>query len=151
MSYLKILDMKKIIVAVLFASFIPFISFAQWGDPSENKQLNVNDLKAPVIKWDKDSYNFGEIPQGIPVDVVFEFTNTGNAPLIISKVEPACNCTDAIWPKTPIMPGQRGEIQVTFDAATGGKFSKTAIVTSNAKPTEQTLVFTGTVVKGVKN
>lgn len=142
--------MKRVFLAVLFASIVPFVSFAQWGDPNENKQLNVSDLKAPVIKWDIESYNFGEIPQGIPVDVVFAFTNTGNAPLIISKVEPACNCTDAQWPKTPIMPGQRGEIQVTFDAATGGKFSKTAIVTSNAKQTEQTLVFTGTVVSKPK-
>ena len=138
--------MKRIFLAVLFASIVPFVSFAQWGDPDEKKQLNVSDLKAPVIKWDIDSYNFGEIPQGIPVDVVFEFTNTGHAPLIISKVEPAGNCTNAQWPKTPIMPGQKGSIQVTFDAETGGKFSKTAVVTSNAKPTEQTLVFVGTVV-----
>ena len=142
--------MKRIFLAVVFASILPFVSFAQWGDPEGNKQLSASDLKAPVITWDKDSYNFGEIPQGIPVDVVFEFTNTGNAPLIISKVEPACNCTDAVWPKTPILPGQRGEIGVTFDAATGGKFSKTAVVTSNAKPTEQTLVFTGTVVSNQK-
>lgn len=142
--------MKRIFLAILFASVVPFVSFAQWGDPNENKQLNANDLKAPVIKWDMESYNFGEIPQGIPVDVVFEFTNTGNAPLIISKVEPACNCTDAVWTKTPIMPGQRGQVGVTFDAATGGKFSKTVVVTSNAKPTEQTLVFTGTVVSKAK-
>lgn len=143
---LKIEIMKRIVLALLCATVLPFVTFAQWGDPDEKKQLSVSDLKSPVITWDKDSYNFGDIPQGIPVDVVFTFTNTGNAPLIISKVEPACNCTDAIWPKVPIMPGQKGEIQVTFDAATGGKFSKTAVVTSNAKPTEQTLVFTGTVV-----
>jgi hypothetical protein len=139
--------MKRLLLVLAFASVLPFVSFAQWGGDPTNKKLNASEFKAPVITWTIESYNFGEIPQGKPVDVVFEFTNTGNAPLIISKVEPACNCTDAIWPKTPIMPGQKGEIQVTFDAATGGKFSKTAVVTSNAKPTEQTLVFTGTVVK----
>ncbi len=140
--------MKRFILALVFASVLPFFSFAQWGqgDPT-NKQLNASELRVPIITWEQDSYNFGEIRQGTPVDVKFEFTNTGNAPLIISKVEPACNCTDAIWTKTPIMPGQKGEVQVTFDAATSGKFSKTAVVTSNAKPTEQTLVFTGTVVK----
>lgn len=138
--------MKNSLFALMLICAMPLVSFAQWGDPTE-KKLSETDVKGPVISWDMDSYNFGEIPQGVPVDVVFKFTNTGNAPLIISKVEPACNCTDAVWPKTPIMPGQRGEIGVTFDAATGGIFSKTAIVTSNAKPTEQTLVFTGTVVK----
>ena len=140
--------MKRFILALVFSSVLPFFFFAQWaqGEPT-NKQLNTSELRVPIITWEQDSYNFGEIRQGTPVDVKFEFTNTGNAPLIISKVEPACNCTDAIWTKTPIMPGQKGEVQVTFDAATSGKFSKTAVVTSNAKPTEQTLVFTGTVVK----
>lgn len=137
--------MKRLFFAIIIACLAPFATFAQWGEPTE-KKLNASDLKAPVITWDDDTHNFGEITQGIPVDVVFEFTNTGNAPLIISKVEPACDCTNAIWPKAPIMPGKRGEIQVTFDAANGGKFTKTAVVTSNAKPTEQTLIFTGTVV-----
>ena len=103
--------MKRFILALVFASVLPFFSFAQWGqgDPT-NKQLNASELRAPIITWEQDSYNFGEIRQGTPVDVKFEFTNTGNAPLIISKVEPACNCTDAIWTKTPIMPGQKGEV-----------------------------------------
>ena len=32
--------MKRIFLAVLFASIVPFVSFAQWGDPDEKKQLN---------------------------------------------------------------------------------------------------------------
>jgi hypothetical protein len=129
-------------------------AFAQpgWGggNPGQN-QLDASELKAPKITWVSESKDLGKVPQGVPVTVMFEFTNTGNAPLIISNVKPACNCTDAKWTKTPVLPGQKGSIEVTFDAASGGIFSKTAVVTSNAKPTESTIVFTGTVVeKGKK-
>ena len=125
--------MKSIVTLLLF--FVGQIIVAQEG-PKIVFNAAENTIDYGTVYKNEDN--------GIRI---FEFTNTGNAPLIISKVEPACNCTDAIWTKTPIMPGQKGEVQVTFDAATSGKFSKTAVVTSNAKPTEQTLVFTGTVVK----
>lgn len=141
--------MKRIVITLVICLGCSVLGFSQppaWNDPSE-KKLDVSEIKGPQITWVKDSYDFGSIKQGVPVHVIFEFTNTGNAPLIISKVEPACNCTAADYPKTPVMPGQKGSIKVTFDAASSGKFSKTAIVTSNAKPTEKMLVFTGTVVK----
>ena len=141
--------MKQLITLVLFAIFIPFMGYSQqppWNDPSNNK-LDAGEIKGPKITWVEDSYELGNVPQGIPVHVTYEFTNTGNAPLIISNVEPACDCTNAEWPKTPVMPGQKGKIKVTFDAKNGGNFSKTAIVTSNAKPNKVQLVFTGTVVK----
>lgn len=141
--------MKRLLFTLSILIGFSICGFSQppsWNDPS-NKKLDESEIKGPHITWIKDSYDFGSIKQGIPVHVTFEFTNTGNAPLIISKVEPACNCTAADYPKTPIMPGQKGSIKITFDAASTGKFSKTAIVTSNAKPTEKMIVFTGTVVK----
>jgi hypothetical protein len=149
MSNIKNTTMKRFVITLSIIVGFLISGYAQspnWNDPSE-KKLDISEIKGPVMTWVKDSYDFGSIPQGVPVHVTFEFTNTGNAPLIISKVEPACNCTAADYPKTPIMPGQKGSIKITFDAASTGKFSKTAIVTSNAKPTEKMLVFTGTVVK----
>ncbi|HOS84308.1 MAG TPA: DUF1573 domain-containing protein [Bacteroidales bacterium] len=141
--------MKQCIITFSLLLGMAISGFSQppaWNDPSQ-KKLDESEIKAPNMTWVKDSYDFGSIPQGVPVHVTFEFTNTGNAPLIITKVEPACNCTAADYPKQPIMPGQKGSIKITFDAASTGKFSKTAIVTSNAKPTDKMLVFTGTVVK----
>ncbi|MDR1761662.1 MAG: DUF1573 domain-containing protein, partial [Bacteroidales bacterium] len=117
--------MKKNIM-LLFCAFVCSIAtFAQsgWGGgkPAQN-QLDASEIKAAKITWTTDSKDLGSIPQGVPVTVSFEFTNTGNAPLIISNVTPACNCTDAKWTKTPVMPNQKGSIEVTFDAATGGIF-----------------------------
>ena len=141
--------MKKNIVLLCVVCMYSMATFAQpgWGTPLGQNQLDVSEIKAPQITWVADAKDLGQIPQGVPVTVNFEFTNTGNAPLIISNVKPACDCTDAKWPKTPVMPGQKGSIEVTFDAKSGGIFSKPATVTANTKPTESTIVFTGTVVK----
>jgi len=141
--------MKNIIRFAVLLLFIPVLSNAQppWGASDGKQQLTVDDLKGPKITWEKESFVLGEIPQNIPVTVKYVFTNTGNAPLIISKVEPACDCTAAEWQKTPIMPGQKSEIIIEFNAESKGKFSKSAVVTSNAKPSESTILFTGTVVE----
>ncbi len=141
--------MKKNIILLCITCICSITTFAQgWSgsQPGQN-QLDVSEIKAPKITWTADAKDLGQIPQGVPVTVSFEFSNTGNAPLIISNVKPACDCTNAKFPKTPVMPGQKGSIEVTFDAKAGGNFSKVATVTANTKPTESTIVFTGTVVK----
>lgn len=140
--------MKKNIILLCVGCMCSMATFAQpgWGNGKPG-QIDVSEIKAPQITWATDAKDLGQIPQGVPVTVNFEFTNTGNAPLIISNVKPACDCTDAKWTKTPVMPGQKGSIEVTFDAKAGGIFSKPATVTANTKPTESTIVFTGTVVK----
>lgn len=141
--------MKHFALLLLSLAALNFAALAQpaWNNAGGEKKLDATEINAPVLSWKSDSYDLGTIPQGKPVEVTYELTNTGNAPLIISKVEPACNCTAADFPKTPIMPGKSAKITITFDAASTGKFSKTAIVTTNAKPTDTMIVFTGTVKK----
>lgn len=76
----------------------------------------------PVITFEESSKDFGDITQGDKVENVFEFENTGNAPLIISNVAATCGCTVPSWPKEPIAPGKKGEIKVSFNSA--GKMGK---------------------------
>lgn len=114
---------------------------------AQNQKLSMGDLKAPKMEWEKESYDFGQIPQHNPVDVVFTFKNTGNAPLVLSKVEASCGCTNVEYKKAPIMPGQTGEISVTFDAEEEGMFSKSVNVTANTTPSLTILKFKGEVIK----
>lgn len=137
--------MKKIFLFLFLLSNLTIFAQGGWGDPSNN-QLQTSDIKGAKVSWKFDSKVVGDIPQGKPITVNYEFTNTGNAPLIISNVEPACDCTAADWPKNPVMPGQKAIIAITFNAEKTGKFSKAATVKTNANPTTYTLVFTGTVV-----
>jgi hypothetical protein len=61
----------------------------------------------------------------------FEFTNTGNAPLIISNVLSTCGCTVPTKPEEPIMPGKTGKIEVKYSMIPG-PIRKTITVESNA-------------------
>lgn len=62
---------------------------------------------------------------------IFEFTNTGNAPLVITDVKSTCGCTVPSKPKEPIMPGKTGEIEVKYNMALG-PISKSVTVETNA-------------------
>lgn len=61
----------------------------------------------------------------------FIFTNTGNAPLIITNVLSTCGCTVPSKPEEPIMPGKTGKITVKYNMAPG-PIRKTITVESNA-------------------
>lgn len=61
----------------------------------------------------------------------FEFTNTGDAPLIITNVLSTCGCTVPTKPAEPIMPGKTGKIEVKYSMIPG-PIRKTITVESNA-------------------
>lgn len=61
----------------------------------------------------------------------FEFTNTGDEPLIIINVQSTCGCTVPSKPTEPILPGKTGKIDVKYNMNTG-PIRKTITVQSNA-------------------
>ena len=87
------------------------------------------------IKFDKTSHNFGKFSEKQPVQkCTFTFTNTGTAPLVINQAIASCGCTVPAYTKTPILPGKKGEITVTYNGTCKfpGHFKKTITVRSNA-------------------
>ncbi len=87
------------------------------------------------IKFDKMVHNFGSFSEKNPVvSTVFTFENTGNAPLVINQAVASCGCTVPEYTKTPVSPGEKGEIKVTYNG-TGkfpGHFKKSITIRSNA-------------------
>jgi hypothetical protein len=61
----------------------------------------------------------------------FEFTNTGDAPLIVTNVLSTCGCTVPTKPTEPIMPGKNGKIEVKYSMILG-PIRKTITVETNA-------------------
>lgn len=98
------------------------------------------------FKFEQETHDFGKIPQGTPVTYTFKFTNTGTAPLIISNIQSTCGCTVPDYSKTPVKPGEEGQIKVTFNAAAAQPFSKPITIASNAKTPSKTLIIKGEVV-----
>lgn len=128
--------MKKLILLALFALIQVGVITAQ--DPKKEAKAE--------IKFEKLEHNFGTIWDGVSKEYTFEFTNIGNAPLVLSSVQPSCGCTAPEWPREPIMPGQKAKIKVVYSP--GGyrnAFSKTITVSSNASNNNVVLTIKGVV------
>lgn len=97
------------------------------------------------IEFKTETVDYGEIAKGSDGIRVFEFTNTGNAPLIISKVSSSCGCTIPKKPDGPILPGKTGEIQVKYDTNRVGPIRKAVTVISNADTPTKVLKIKGEV------
>lgn len=86
----------------------------------------------PQITFEKEVHDYGKIKQGANGVVEFIFTNTGNAPLILSNAKGSCSCTVPQWPKEPIAPGKSAKLQVKYDTKRVGAINKSVTITSNA-------------------
>lgn len=110
--------------------------------------ISVNaQFQYPSFNWDSNEHDFGKIQHLDPVIYEFEFTNKGQAPLVISEVEGSCGCTVAEYTKDPVMPGKRGKVKATFDAAAIGKFRKSIKVVANVEGGPEYLYIKGTVIE----
>mgnify|MGYP003204254253 CR=1 FL=1 len=105
----------------------------------------------PRFTSNTEMHDFGQIEWKHPVTVQYSITNTGNQPLVLTEVEPDCACSVARWTKTPIAPGAKGVVNVTFDAEALGHFNKSVAIYSNAQPHLVYLKFNGEVVREIKD
>ena len=99
-----------------------------------------------VMKFTKETHDFGKVDQGKPVTHVFEFKNTGTDPIVINDAQASCGCTKPTFAREPILPGKTGSISATYNAAAMGQFTKTVTVTSNAENGNIVLYLKGEVV-----
>jgi len=104
---------------------------------------------AQEFKFEKETIDYGKISKGSNGERVFIFTNTGTQPLIIKNIQSSCGCTVPKKPEKPIMPGEKGEIKVSYDTKRVGGFSKAITIFSNAKNVRKVIKIKGFVNKGV--
>ncbi|MCK6638641.1 MAG: DUF1573 domain-containing protein [Bacteroidia bacterium] len=110
--------------------------------------LSFRSVSGPSMYFDETKHNFGFIRQGETVSHEYTFTNKGDAPLIITDCEVACECTKVTFPKEPVAPNGTGKIKVTFDSKSAmDRQERTVIVKSNAANSPVTLVFKCVVLK----
>ena len=111
--------MMKNIATLLAIVFMGSFGFAQNGPKIEFKAKDNTIDYGTVTKKKDDGMR------------TFEFTNTGDAPLIITNILSTCGCTVPTKPTEPIMPGKSGKIGIKYNM-TPGPIRKTITVESNA-------------------
>lgn len=109
--------------------------------------LPVIVMSQAVIVFESKEHNFGKIKEEDGrVSHEFVFTNQGNEPLVINKVQASCGCTTPSWTKTPLEPGEKGSITVIYNpAGRPGMFSKSVSVQSNSTTERERLIIKGEV------
>ncbi|MRT17919.1 DUF1573 domain-containing protein [Vitellibacter sp. q18] len=138
--------MKK---SVLIVAILSVFAFSSCKDNAADKvnEENVATAEArdaesgkfPAITFEESQFDFGTIDQGTPVEHIFKFKNTGEAPLMIVNAKSSCGCTIPEYPKEPIAPGAEGQLLVKFNGSGQNQVSKTVTLTTNTKAGTETL------------
>ena len=81
-----------------------------------------------VVKFHELKYDFGKLKQGVPATFDFEFKNISDKPLVVETASASCGCTTPKWPQAPIMAGKKDKINVGYNAASVGSFTKSITV-----------------------
>jgi len=117
--------MKKLILATLLLTCCMSTMVAQ------NSQKGQ---KPAQILFTKTTHNFGSFPEKeSKVTCTFTYTNVGEQPLVINQAIASCGCTVPEYTKAPVMPGEKGELKVTYNGAGKfpGHFKKSITVRTN--------------------
>ena len=101
---------------------------------------------AGKFKFEEETHDFKEVPEGPLAEYDFEFKNVGKSPIVITEAHGSCGCTVPKWPSEPILPKHKAVIHVAYTTqGRVGMINKDVIITSNAQQSPMRLHITGTV------
>ena len=99
-----------------------------------------------IMNFQEETHDFGTITEGTVVSYEFEFINTGDQPIEITRVQASCGCTSPFWTKEAIMPGKKGNVKASYNSSSRpGPFTKSLTIYSNAKKAVHILYIKGFV------
>jgi hypothetical protein len=97
---------------------------------------------APHITYDATHFDFGKIAADAKVSHRFKVTNTGKAPLNITRLNPSCGCTSTVLGKWTLAPEESTEVEVTFNPAGFRGVSRKSIQVVSDDPVSPTTTLT---------
>lgn len=87
---------------------------------------------APAVKFDAETFDFGDIKPNAKVEHTFMLKNEGKSNLIIRDVKTSCGCTAVSPSKNMIAANESVPLKVAFDATgKSGRQNKTITVITN--------------------
>lgn len=134
--------MRKIILGICTLCLIAFVSCKEENAAKKIEESNLaaaaardaKSSKFPVLKFEKAAHDFGEIEARESVETVFKYTNTGDAPLVITNIKADCGCTvPKDWSKEPLAKGESGEFTVKYNGSGSGKVTKHLTISANTE------------------
>jgi len=77
--------------------------------------LSAQNNSVTLLQFENRSLDLGDVKHGDVIKSSFHFTNISRDTVYIDLVS-SCECTDTDWPRNPILPGDAGEIKITFNS-----------------------------------
>ncbi|MBU3822702.1 DUF1573 domain-containing protein [Flavobacteriaceae bacterium XHP0103] len=139
--------MRKIILGLSALSVLAFTSCKEDASKKINEanvavaaERDASANKFPVLQFEETLHDFGEIAANTPVETVFNYTNVGDAPLVITDIKSSCGCTvPEDWSREPLAKGESGHFTVKFNGSGSNTVSKTITVTANTEKGTETV------------
>jgi len=109
--------------------------------------ISTNVNSQAILKFKETKKSFGFAKKGELIKLKFEFTNSGNEPLVIFEYKVGCSCTEVEFSREPVLSGKSDEIVVIFDTKTVyDRQDRVVEIISNAKNKVQKIRFKGVVL-----
>ena len=124
--------MKKL----LFIAVVSFFSVATMAQTKPEE----------VVKFTELTHDFGKIKQGVPATYDFVFSNISAKAVVVESANASCGCTTPKWPQAAVSAGKKDQINVGYNAASAGAFSKTISVKLAGVDAPLTLTIVGEVL-----
>ena len=108
----------------------------------------IGEKSALRVTFTTRTHDFGAVKEAAgEVSCRFEFENTGDKPLVVTRTATSCECTLARHSTKPVKPGEKGEIEVLYSPiGVRGKFMKCVYVYFSGTSQPVTLVVKGRVI-----
>ena len=139
--------LRSIFICITLATLVSCGNSRNNEDQSSDTLVNEAAMAGGKIEFTEPIFDFGQVKEGEVVEQVYAYTNMGTAPVILSQVSASCGCTTPSYTQTPVLPGQSGEIKVSFDSnGQVGKQQKIVTIVSNADNKVATIQLRGEVL-----
>ncbi len=106
--------MIRVFFLFLIIIFSISVSTQAFGEKPKDEVKKTQE-GVPKLVLESQTFDFGEVEEGTPVEHEFAISNDGSAPLLITDVNPDCGCTAAVAESPTILPGEETVINVSFD------------------------------------
>jgi Protein of unknown function (DUF1573). len=132
---------------VFFLILLGFMLLSGCGANNKSTSDQSNKKTAPaMMKFVNETADFGTVKEGEKVVLFYTFENTGGSDLVIYEALPSCGCATPKYDTTPIKPGEKRTVEITFDSeGWSGAQQKSITFKTNGVPDYATVTLTGIV------
>ena len=122
----------RFVIIIIAAIFLSACNHSTNHNTSETNPETYIASDSAVLYYTDYHFNLDTLTVGEPKSVVFNYTNKGASPLLISNVFTSCGCVSKTWDKQPLMTGQSSSIKLDVTMESTGYFQKAIVVKNNS-------------------